>query len=62
MAPQVDGSMTKMASGAGLVLVSPEEHKLKYALRFQFQATNNQAKYEALIAEIKLAIVVGAKS
>ncbi|XP_059654534.1 uncharacterized protein LOC132301284 [Cornus florida] len=51
----VDGSSTARACGAGLVLISPEGENLKYALRFGFKATNNEAEYEALIAGLKLA-------
>lgn len=31
----VDGSLGDMGSGAGIVLVSPEEHKLNCAIRFE---------------------------
>lgn len=58
----VDGSKTKIASGAGLVLQSPEGKKFTYGLRFRFQATNNQAEYEALITGLHLAKAVGVKS
>ncbi|KAH7852319.1 hypothetical protein Vadar_023323 [Vaccinium darrowii] len=58
----VDGSKTKIASGAGLVLQSPEGAKFKYVLRFRFQATNNQAEYEALITGSQLARAVGVGS
>ncbi|KAH7842008.1 hypothetical protein Vadar_000444 [Vaccinium darrowii] len=51
---------TKEASGAGLVLQSPEGKKFKYVLRFRFQATNNQA--EALIIGLQLAKAVRAGS
>ena len=35
---------------AGLILTSPEGIDLEYALRFGFQASNNEAEYEAVIA------------
>ncbi|XP_042484775.1 uncharacterized protein LOC122065051 [Macadamia integrifolia] len=54
----VDGSSTTARSGAGLVLKSPEEFTIHYALRFAFPTTNNEAEYEALIAGIKLAKAV----
>ncbi|KAI5350866.1 hypothetical protein L3X38_003757 [Prunus dulcis] len=41
--------------GAGIVLVSPDKVALEYALRFQFQASNNEAEYEALLAGLRLA-------
>ena len=51
----VDGSSNEGGSGAGLILVSPEGHRVHCALRFRFKASNNEAKYEALIAGLKLA-------
>ena len=40
---------------ASLILVSPEGHQIHCALRFGFKASNNEAKYEALIARLELA-------
>ncbi|XP_017237355.1 uncharacterized protein LOC108210538 [Daucus carota subsp. sativus] len=51
----VDGSSTKARSGAGVVLISPEGFQVLQAIKFSFNATNNQAEYEALIAGLKLA-------
>ncbi|GJR66099.1 reverse transcriptase domain-containing protein [Tanacetum coccineum] len=36
--------------GAGVILTDPEGVEFTYALRFQFETTNNEVKYEALIA------------
>ncbi|KAF7127741.1 hypothetical protein RHSIM_Rhsim11G0031200 [Rhododendron simsii] len=57
---QVDGSTTKEASRAGLILTSPKGQRLSYALRFEFKATNNEAEYEALVVGLELASAVGA--
>ena len=46
----VDGSSNEGGLGAGLILISPEGHWMHCALRFGFQSSNNEAKYEALIA------------
>ncbi|XP_034218889.1 uncharacterized protein LOC117630253 [Prunus dulcis] len=51
----VDGSSNAQGCGAGLVLVSPDKVALEYALRFKFQASNNEAEYEALLAGLRLA-------
>lgn len=51
----VDGSSGESGSDAGVVLISPEGHKLNCAVRFGFKATNNMAEYEALIARLRLA-------
>ncbi|GJY14903.1 reverse transcriptase domain-containing protein [Tanacetum coccineum] len=45
-----DGSSCIDGSGAGLILTNPEGVEFTYAMRFRFEATNNEAEYEALIA------------
>ncbi|GJR24969.1 reverse transcriptase domain-containing protein [Tanacetum coccineum] len=49
-------------SGDRLILTSPEGTEFTYALRFQFDATNNEAEYEALIAGLKIAEQMGIKN
>ena len=39
----------------GLILNSPDGIDMEYALRFRFQASNNEAEYEAVIAGLNLA-------
>ena len=51
----MDGFSNEGGSGAGLILVSPEGHRMHCTLRFGFKASNNEAEYEALIARINLA-------
>ncbi|XP_074322734.1 uncharacterized protein LOC141659704 [Apium graveolens] len=51
---KVDGSSTSERSGAGLILTSPEGFMIQTAISFGFPAKNNQEKYEALIAGLKL--------
>ena len=46
----MDGSSTDEGVGAGIVLISPEDHKIHCALRFGFKALNKEAEYEALLA------------
>ncbi|GKC54308.1 reverse transcriptase domain-containing protein [Tanacetum coccineum] len=41
-------------SGADLMLVSPEGKEYTYALRFEFETTNNEAEYEALLADLRI--------
>ncbi|GKE54200.1 reverse transcriptase domain-containing protein [Tanacetum coccineum] len=43
------GSSCIDGSGAGLIIKNPEGVEFTYALRFMFDATNNEAEYEALI-------------
>jgi ribonuclease HI len=47
-------------AGAGVVLISPQGDKLKYVLRMSFpQASNNEAKYEALLHGMKMTKACG---
>jgi len=58
----VDGSSTRHARGIGVVLQSPEGDKLKHEVRLQYQTTNNEVEYEALLKGLELAKSVKAKS
>ncbi|GKB31379.1 reverse transcriptase domain-containing protein [Tanacetum coccineum] len=49
------------SSGAGLIIMNPEGMEFTYALRFRFNATNNEAEYEALIAGLLIAEQIGVK-
>ena len=51
----VDGATNAQGSRAGLILTSSEGIDIEYALRFGFQASNNEAEYEAVIAGLSLA-------
>ena len=37
-----------------MMLISPEGHKIHYAICFGFKTSNNKAEYEALIAVLRL--------
>nr|GEX96594.1 reverse transcriptase domain-containing protein [Tanacetum cinerariifolium] len=50
-----DGSSCVDGSGVGLILTSPKGMEFAYALRFRFDATNNEAEYESLIAGLRIA-------
>nr|GEW53554.1 retrotransposon protein, putative, Ty3-gypsy subclass [Tanacetum cinerariifolium] len=39
---------------AGLIFVSPKGKEYTYAIRFEFETTNNEAKYEALLAGLRI--------
>ncbi|GKA61397.1 reverse transcriptase domain-containing protein [Tanacetum coccineum] len=56
-----DGSSCIDGSGAVLILTNPEGTKFTYALRFRFDATNNEAEYEALISCLRIAEQMGVK-
>ncbi|GJX42386.1 reverse transcriptase domain-containing protein [Tanacetum coccineum] len=57
-----DGSSCVDGSGAGLILTNPEGTEFTYAMRFRFEATNNEAEYEALIAGLRIAEQIGVKN
>ncbi|GKC90217.1 reverse transcriptase domain-containing protein [Tanacetum coccineum] len=56
------GSSCVDGFGASLILTDLEGAKFTYALRFRFDATNNEAEYEALIAGLKIAKQMGVKN
>ncbi|KAG7543894.1 Ribonuclease H domain [Arabidopsis thaliana x Arabidopsis arenosa] len=57
----VDGSSSKQGSGIGIKLESPTSEILEQSFRLLFNASNNEAEYEALIAGLRLAQGVGAE-
>jgi ribonuclease HI len=54
-----DGSYTLKGVGAGVVLIPPEGDILKYAIQFEFSATNNITEYERLVTGLWLAKYLG---
>ena len=58
----VDGSSTQYVGGIGVILKSPEGDKLKYVARLQYQTTNNEVEYKALLKGLELAKYLGAES
>ena len=58
----VDGASNQKGSGVGLVLISPEKVVIEKSLRLDFSATNNEAKYEALLVGMAMVQRMGGKS
>jgi ribonuclease HI len=56
-----DGSLKLDWAGVGVLFISPEGKQLKYVLQILWQATNNEAKYEALIHGLWIATSLGIK-
>ena len=56
-----DGSVMKTGAGAGLLFVSPLGEHMRYMVRLHFPASNNMAKYEALLSGLRIAIELGIK-
>ncbi|XP_071727718.1 uncharacterized protein [Rutidosis leptorrhynchoides] len=50
-----DGASSSDGSGAELMLINPEGQEFTYALRFEFNTTNSEAEYEALLAGLSIA-------
>ncbi|GFZ05223.1 hypothetical protein Acr_17g0007950 [Actinidia rufa] len=48
--------------GAGLVIQTPFDEQMEYAIRMGFKATNTEAEYEALFAGLRIAVELGAQS
>ena len=55
-----NGSIMAPGSGAGVVLISPDRSRLRYAIYLHFSASNNAAEYETLINGLRIAIELGA--
>lgn len=51
----IDGFSNSKGSGLGIVLISPQQTQIKRAIRSGLKAANNEAEYEALLAEHTLA-------
>ena len=58
----VDDSSTQYTGGIGVVLQYPEGDKLKHKVYLQYQTTNNEIEYEALLKGLELTRSVEAKS
>jgi len=56
----VNGSSNQQGSGARVILEGLNGLLIEQSLKFAFKASNNQAEYEALIAEMLLAQELGA--
>ena len=51
----MDGAANAQGSGVGMILTSPDGIDVEYAIRLGFQAFNNEAEYEAVMAGLNLA-------
>ena len=56
----MDGASSTMGAGAGIVIITPNGIRLEHSLRLGFRASNNKAKYKALIAKLKAVRDMGA--
>ena len=56
-----DGSLKLDGGGAGVLFISPKGEQLKYVFQILFKVSNNEAKYEALLHGLWLAVSLGIK-
>jgi ribonuclease HI len=57
----VDGSSTKKNGRVRILLITLDGEELSSSLRLEFRTTNNEAKYEAVIIGLKMALELGAE-
>ena len=58
----MDGASSAMGAGVGIVIITPEGIRLEHSFRLGFKASNNEAEYEAFIAELRTAFNMGARN
>jgi ribonuclease HI len=54
-----DGSLHLQGAGAGILVTSPKGESFKYVMQMHFLASNNAAKYEALLHGLRIATALG---
>ena len=57
-----DGSLKLGGTGADVLFISLDGKQLKYVPQILWPATNNEAKYEALLHSLRVAVSLGIKS
>ena len=57
----MDNVSSALGAGAGIVVVTLEGIKLEHSFRLGFKASNNEAEYKALIAELRVVSDLGAR-
>ena len=58
----VDGAANQRGSRVGIVIISPEKIIIEKFLKLGFSATNNEAKYEALLVGMTMVQRMGGKA
>ena len=57
----VDSASSALGAGAGIVIITPEGIRVERSFRLGFKASNNEAKYEALLARLRAVLNLGAQ-
>ena len=56
----VDGALSAMGAGVGIVIITLEGIRLEYSFKLGFKAINNKAEYEAFLAGLRTVLCLGA--
>ena len=57
-----DGSFVTRLEGVGVTVSSPEKDVFKYGVQLQFPTVNNEAEYEAILTNLRIAKALGVKN
>ena len=57
----MDGVSSALGAEAGIVVITTEGIKLQHSFRLGYKASNNEVKYEALLAKFRVVSNLGAK-
>ena len=57
----MDGALSVIGAGVGIVIITPEGIRLEHSFRLGFKAFNNEAEYEALLTRLKTTLDLGAR-
>ena len=57
----MDGALSAMGAGVGIVIITLEGIRLEYSFKLGFKASNNEVEYDAFLAELKTMLCLGAR-
>ena len=57
----MDGASSAMGAGARIVVITLEGIRLEHSFKLGSKASNNEAKYEAFLAELRTVLCLGAR-
>ena len=57
----VDDASSALGAGAGIVIITLEWIRVEHSFRLGFKASNNEAKYEALLTGLRVVLNLGAR-
>ena len=57
----MDGALSAMGASTRIVIVTPEGIQLEHSFRLGFRVSNNETKYKALLAGLRIVLGIGAR-